>query len=121
MAGIHFHIFTHWMWLDQLLRIEKSTQFTRHFSHKVTNLLLWEGFSFFGSPSCIRLYPVKQNASIWIYFQIYFLLTPKVCVTRMALISPCVMNASPSLLQVKRELAGVLIFESHTKAGTVCE
>ena len=23
--------------------------------------------------------------------------------------------------QVKRELAGVLIFESHAKAGTVCE
>lgn len=24
-------------------------------------------------------------------------------------------------LQVKRELAGVLIFESHAKAGTVCK
>lgn len=28
---------------------------------------------------------------------------------------------SPPLPQVKRELAGVLIFESHAKAGTVCE
>lgn len=28
---------------------------------------------------------------------------------------------APLLAQVKRELAGVLIFESHAKAGTVCK
>lgn len=30
-------------------------------------------------------------------------------------------NLSMWLVQVKRELAGVLIFESHAKAGTVCK
>lgn len=33
--------------------------------------------------------PAKRNASIWIQFQIYFILTPKVCVTQCQNISLC--------------------------------